>query len=76
MDFQLLGREYKSPVGYKEITCRLIFDVKMNLNQKAQYVAGGNLADPPSSMAYASVVIRESVRIVFLVALLSDLYIL
>ena len=32
--FQLLGREDKSTVGYKEITCHLIFDVKMDLTRK------------------------------------------
>ena len=48
--FQLLGPEDKSPVGYKEITCNFIFGVKMDLTQKAQYMAGRYLTDTPSFM--------------------------
>ena len=58
VDFQLLGHEDKSPVGYKEIPCHLIFDVKMGLTQKSQYVVGGNLTNPPNSMTYSSDIIR------------------
>ena len=74
--FQLLGRDERPPVGFKEITCHLVFDVKMDLTRKARYVAGGHLTDPPSSMTYASVVSRDSVRIAFLIAALNDLDIL
>ena len=74
--FNLLGREERPPVGFKEITCHLIFDVKMDLTRKARYVAGGHLTDPPSSMTYSSVVSRDSVRLAFLVAALNDLNIL
>ena len=74
--FKLLGREDNPPVGFKEITCHLIFDVKMDLTRKARYVAGGHLTDPPSSLTYASVVSRDSVRIAFLVAALNNLDIL
>lgn len=74
--FQLLGREERAPVGFKQITCHLVFDVKMDLTRKARYVAGGHLTDPPSSMTYSSVVSRGSVRIAFLIAALNDLDIL
>ena len=36
-------------------------------------MAGGHLTDPPSSMTYASVVGRETVRIAFLMAALHEL---
>ena len=48
--FQLLARGEQPPVGFKKITCHLIFDVKMDLTSKARYVAGGHLTDPPSSI--------------------------
>ena len=56
--FQVLDFDERLPIGYTEITCHLIFDVKMDLTRKARYVAGGHLTDPPSSMTYASVVGR------------------
>ena len=71
--FNLLDRDDHAPVGYKETTCHLIFDVKMDLTRKDRYVAGGHLVDPPSSMTYASVVSRDSVRLAFLIAELNDL---
>ena len=71
--FEILDKDASIPVGYKEITCHLVFDVKMDLTRKARYVAGGHLTDPPSSMTYASVVGRETVRIAFLLAALNDL---
>ena len=39
-------------------------------------MAGGHVTDPPESMTYSSVVSRESVRIIFLIAALNDLDIL
>ena len=48
----------------------------MNLTRKARFVAGGHLTNPPTSMTYASVVSRESVRISFLLAALNNLEIL
>jgi hypothetical protein len=39
-------------------------------------VAGGHLTDPPVDSVYSSVVTRDSVRIMFLIAALNDLDIL
>ena len=74
--FSLKPRGEKAPVGYKEITCHLIFDLKMVMTRKACYVAGGHLTDVPTSMTYSSVVSRDSVQIGFLIAALNDLDIL
>ncbi len=64
-------------IGYKHITCHMIFDVKMvGLVRKARFVAGGHLTDPPVESVYSSVVTRESVCIMFLIAALNDLDIL
>jgi hypothetical protein len=38
----------KVPIGFKEISCHLVFDIKSNtLAQKARFVAGGHQMDPP-----------------------------
>ena len=71
--FQLLDPEDKSPVGYKEITCHFVFDMKMDLNQKSRYTTGGHITDTPSSMIYSSVVSQEIVGIYFFVATLNYL---
>ncbi len=60
-------------VGFQEITCHIIFDVKMDLTRKARFVAGGHLTEPPASITYLSVVSRNSVRLAFLIAALNDL---
>jgi hypothetical protein len=65
------------PIGYKMIKCHMIFDIKMvGLVRKARFVAGGHLTDPPQDSVFSSVVTRESVRIMFLIAALNDLDIL
>ena len=43
--FQIFETDEQPPVGYTEITCHLIFDVKMDLIRKARYVAGGHVSD-------------------------------
>jgi Reverse transcriptase (RNA-dependent DNA polymerase) len=62
-----------SYVGFQEIRCHMIFDVKMDLTRKARFVAGGHLTEPPSSITYSSVVSRDSVRLAFLLAALNGL---
>jgi hypothetical protein len=38
----------KVPIGFKEISCHLIFDIKSDtLARKARFVAGGHRTDPP-----------------------------
>ena len=73
--FNYLDRGNNAPLGYKEITCHLISDVKIDFIRKARYVAGGDLTDLRSSMTYVSMVSRDSVRLAFLVAALNYLYI-
>ena len=71
--FKFLDEGAAQPVGYTAIRGHIIFDVKMDFTRKARFVADGHLTDPPSSVTYASVVSRESVRIAFLIAALNDL---
>ena len=71
--FKFVPKDDNPPVGYKQIRCHLIFDVKMDLTRKARFVAGGHLTDPPTAMTFASVVSRESVQIAFLLAALNGM---
>jgi hypothetical protein len=50
--------------------------VKLDLVHKARFVAGGHQTDPPKESVYSSVVSRDSVHLVFLMAALNDLDIL
>jgi hypothetical protein len=59
-------------VGFQEINCHMVFDVKMDLTRKARFVAGGHTTETPASLTYSSVVSRDSVRIAFLTAALND----
>jgi hypothetical protein len=53
----------------------MVYDVKMeNFQRKARLVAGGHMTEVTSStVTYASVVSRESVRIALTLAALNDL---
>jgi transposase InsO family protein len=75
--FSDLDDNERIPVGYQQIRCHMIFDIKVgSLKRKARYVAGGHTTDAPTAMTYASVVSRESVRIGLLIAALNNLSIL
>jgi hypothetical protein len=69
------GKE-PSLIGFQEIRCHVIFDVKMDFTRKARFVAGGHTTDTPGSITYSSVVSRDSVRLAFLIAGLNDLDVL
>lgn len=65
----------KALVGYQEIECHIIFDIKMDgkFTRKARFVAGGHTTSPPSGITYSLVVSRDSVRIAFTIAAMNDL---
>ena len=73
---QVRAGKSKQLIGYQEIKCHVIFDVKMDFTRKARFVAGGHLTDAPGSITYSSVVSRDSIRIAFLIAGLNDLDVL
>jgi hypothetical protein len=60
-------------VGYQEIDCHMVFDIKMDLTCKAQFVTGRHMTETPASIMYSSVVSWDSVCITFLSAVLNDL---
>ena len=66
----------KVPIGYTPFDCHLVFDIKMSLQRKVRLVAGGHQTDPPKELVYSSMVSRDSVCIMFMVAALNDLEIL
>ena len=76
--FEIYEKDVKKLVGYQKIKCHFVFDIKLgeNFRRKARLVAGGHLTDPPSSITYSSVVARDSVRILLLIAALNELDIL
>ena len=67
------ARQGKKLIGFQEIKCHMVFDIKMDFTRKARYVAGGHMTEPPAETTYSSVVSRESVRIAFLIAALNGL---
>ena len=68
----------KIPIGYQNICCYMIFDVKLgeSFRRKARFVAGGHTTEMPMSLTYSSVVSRDSVHIILLIAALNDLKIM
>jgi hypothetical protein len=66
------GKE-RDMIGFQEIGCHIIFDIKMDFTRKVRFVAGGHTTDTPAAMTYSSVVSRESVRLGFLIAALNGL---
>jgi hypothetical protein len=42
-------------IGFQEIECHMVFDVKMDLTRKARFVAGGHTTKTPTSLTYCSV---------------------
>ncbi|MEM7375799.1 MAG: hypothetical protein AAF587_44825, partial [Bacteroidota bacterium] len=64
--------------NYQEITGHLVFDVKLgeNFRRKARFCADGNKTEAPAAVTYSSVVSRDSVRLLLLIAALNDLPIL
>jgi hypothetical protein len=63
----------KDMIGFKEITCHMVFDVKADFTRKAQFVANGSTTEAPASITHSSVALRDSVRLMFLIATLNDL---
>ena len=66
------------PIGYQEISCHMIFDVKLGekFRIKAKLVEGGHTTKAPSCITYSSVVSCDSLRIALTVAALNKFDIL
>ena len=60
-------------IGYQEIGCHIVFNVKMDFSQKACFVVGGHTTESPVSITYSSVDSHENVCLSLLIAALSGL---
>ena len=61
-------------IGHQFVQCQMILDIKMeNFRQKTRLVAGSHMAEAPATIMYASIVLRETVRIALMIAALNDL---
>lgn len=67
------GRPYKPSSKYKYVDLMMVFDIKLDFTRKARLCARGDQMAPPTTMTYASVVSRESVRLAFLIAAINGL---
>ena len=69
------GTEDEIPDDFQHVDCHLIFDVKFaeNFRRKARMVGGGHQTVTPAALTYASVVSRDSVRIILMIAALLEL---
>ena len=71
--FDILPPNKRPNPGYKFIKCHLIFDVKCDLTRKARFVAGGHMTSCAPELTYSTVVSRDSIRILLMVASLNEL---
>ena len=78
-EFEVWGkRKEYLPIGYQEIKCHMIFDIKLGekFRRKARLVGGGHTTTAPASITYSSVVSKDSVRISLTISSLNGLDIL
>ena len=75
VDFEHYEGNTSDLVANEKITGKFIINVKLseNLRRKARFVADGNLVETLESITYSTLVLRDSVRILLLVAALNDL---
>ena len=72
-ELKILAEGGKHPSGNQEILCHVMFDMNMgDFRNKARLVSGGYVAEPPDTITYASVALRETVHVVLTVVDLND----
>ena len=61
--------------GYQQITGHITFDIKLGegFRRKVRFVGDGHKTETPNSVTYSSVVSRNSLRIMLMIADLNDL---
>ena len=74
--FKILEDDEYLPVGYKQSSGHLVFDVKMDFTRKARWVKDGHKHPDPEASSYAGVVSRESIRILLTYAALNGIDVL
>jgi hypothetical protein len=58
---EIQSGKVKDMIGFQEIGCHIVFDIKMDFTRKARFCAGGHTTDTPAAMTYSSIVSRDSV---------------
>ena len=73
--FEEFDGDPNSLVGCTQITGHIVFDVRLgeNFRRKARFCADGHKTGAPASVTYSTIVARDSVRILLLIAALNDL---
>ena len=75
--FKIIAEGRKPRLGYQKIQGHMIFDTKMvDFRRKERLVAGGHVTKTPSTIMYASIVLRENVSIALKVAALNYLQVM
>ena len=66
------------PPGYQNITCHIIFDVKMGktFRRKALFFSDGRNTKTPAAMTYSSLLSRDSFQVALKISALNDLDVL
>ena len=65
--------EAKNLIKCEEITCHIIFDIKMYFAQKAKSIINGATTDASAPLTYSSVLASDSIKLAFLVPAQDDL---
>ena len=64
MAFEVLPDREPVPIGHQFVQCHMVLDIKIeDFRYKARFVAGGKMTKALATIIYASVVLRETVRI-------------
>jgi hypothetical protein len=61
--FKFLEDDERTPIGYHQINCRMVFDIHMSdftRTREARFVADGHTTDTPAPLTYSSIVSRKA----------------
>ena len=71
--FDMMDDNSAEPPGYEFVETYIVFNIMMDLTQKARLVARGNMTEATKEQTFASVISRDTVQLFFLLAALNDL---
>jgi hypothetical protein len=58
---EIQSAKAKNMIGFQEIGCHIVFDIKMDFTRKARFCAGGHTTNTLAVMTYSSVASRDSI---------------
>ena len=72
--FKVLPYGKSEPIDHQFVQYHMVLNIKMeDFKRKARLVTGGHMTKAPATIMYASIVSKETVRIVLMIATLNDL---